>query len=232
MSDKSSDFDFVLSQNNMKADYDPGPLSRHAVHEALEDALKNGDADGNKSLSQLEFNNYRKSKTSHDEKETTSFVDKHFGALSVLNKDNILDDTEISAKDLGWVRAFSPEDVKGNHRDRYHNIGYRAGGIFGIAAGTAAQIGDVAMFGGTATFMSSAGHVGLAAALPLADKKGNPVSVTERVELISKGAFWGPYYGRSAGRAVGVGVNDTISDLRYDFLHAGKVERLSKDFQR
>ena len=59
------------------------------------------------------------------------------------------------------------------------------------------------MFDGTATIRSSASHVGLAAALPLADRNGNRVTIVVRAELIGKGAFWGPYYGRSAGRAVG-----------------------------
>lgn len=203
----------------------PEPTSRVDLFNALDEALKGGDSDGNRVLSRSEFDNFRKAKGSDSDAKVTAFVDKHFGALSVLSKDNLGTDDGISAKDIEQLPSTNPARAKESFVRRYHDVGTGTGGVVGTFAGTMAQVAEIAAGGlMTTTFVST--HAAGAIALPYIVPEAG---LSAQAAIVGTGAFWGPVYGNMGGRYVGGMAADAYANWQFSRSYETKLKSLFKD---
>lgn len=201
------------------------PTSRVDLFDALDEALKGGDSDGNRVLSRSEFDNFRKGKGSDSDAKITAFVDKHFGALSVLSKDNLGTDEGISSKDIDQLAKTDLHKAKENFVQRYHDVGRGAGGVVGTFAGTMAQVAEIAA-GGLMTTSFVSAHVAGSLALPYIVPEAG---LSEQAVIVGTGAFWGPIYGNMGGRYVGGIAADVYSSWQFRRNHEPGLKSLFKE---
>lgn len=204
----------------------PPPEARMVIYEALKEAHSLGDINKDGELSKTEFDQYRQGKTSDYDKRTTAFVDKHFGAIALLSKDNWGDDLNITKADIENVEGGNLRSARANYVKNYEKLFGQGLGMIGAGMGSVIQAGDV-MIGAPATAISTVGH-GAFAVNKLIDGQdanaGNAFFPT-----IGTGFFWGPCYGYRFGKSYGDSIGAKYGGVKFDYLHGQKIKEYSRE---
>jgi hypothetical protein len=203
-------------------------FGREKVSDYLREALNTSDTNSDGILSRTEFNAARLNDKAPLDKQTSEFISKHFGTLSLLSTDGVFSEGGISSRDISNVAyGDTLESARNSYSQTYRDFGGRAGAVAGSVVGFGAQVADFAFTGGGVTLTSTLGHMGAAAVLPWFSKERVPPLAL--MSGIVGGMMWGPLYGGIGGYEGGKRAGDSIASSYFQSNHAPHISAMLKE---
>jgi|AGTN01.1.fsa_nt_gi hypothetical protein len=210
----------------------PEVFGREKVANYLEQILDSSDTDGDGFLSRSEFDASQKNIETPLDKQTSEFVSRHFGSLSILTTDGYFSEGGISRGDIAGIRDKDAlNDARNSYSDTYRDLGGTVGAVAGTIGGFAAQAADVVFLGGAVTGVSMLGHMGLAVAVPFLPGEGR-VKGMAQLSLMLFGMAWGPLYGGIGGYEGGQLAGNQLASNYFARKHEPQIKAMLDDLNR